>query len=98
MPEKESSRQFSAQEIDTLRESEEKLLTLLPVLRVGVSVLGKDKKPIYSNSALRKILGLSDDELHQGLYKKRKYLRADGSLMPVNEFPSTYAFRERKAI
>ena len=98
MPKKESSRQVLAQEIDTLRENEEKLQALLQVLPVGVSVLGKDRKPIYTNSALKEILGLSNDDLRKGLYSKRKYLRADGSLMLANEFPSAYAFREGKAI
>ena len=98
MTKKESSTLRIPQEINTIRENEEKLKALLQVLPVGVSVLGEDRKPIYTNSALGKILGLSEIALRNGLYKQRKYLRADGSEMPPDEFPSTRAFKEQRAI
>lgn len=84
--------------MDTLRENEERLQALLQVLPVGVSILGKDRKPIYTNPALEKVLGLSKNELREGKYGRRKYLRADGSEMPADEFPSTRAFKEQRAI
>jgi len=46
MAKEESSDRRLVQEFDTMRESEEKLQALLQVLPVGVSVLGKDGKPI----------------------------------------------------
>jgi diguanylate cyclase (GGDEF)-like protein/PAS domain S-box-containing protein len=95
--EKSSDRRLS-REIDTVRGSKEKLQALLQVLPVGVSILGEDRKPVYANSTLGKILGLSGKALRKGSYSKRKYLRADGSLMPAEEFPSARAFREGKAI
>ena len=98
MAKEESSDRRLVQEFDTMRESEEKLQALLQGLPVGVSVLGKDGKPIYTNVALGKILGLSEDALHKGQYRQRKYLRVDGSEMPADEFPSSRAFGEHKPI
>lgn len=87
-----------AKEIALLRESEENLLALLQALPVGVSILGKDRKPIYTNQALEKILGIPEDETQRGEYGQRKYLRADGSEMSADEFPSARAFRENRTI
>jgi diguanylate cyclase (GGDEF)-like protein/PAS domain S-box-containing protein len=88
----------STQEMDILRKNEENLQALLQILPVGVSILGKDRKPIYTNPALEKVLGLSRHELHQGEYGQRKYLRADGSEMPADEFPSARAFEKQQVI
>ena len=98
MKKEHTSTQQLAQEIDILRENEEKLQALLQVLPVGVSILGKDRKPIYTNPALAKVLGISEEKLRKGEYAQRKYLRADGSKMPVDEFPSARAFSEHKPI
>ena len=87
-----------AQEIAVLRESEEKLKALLQSLPVGVSILGEDRKPIYTNQALEKVLGFPEGELQKGGYGQRKYLRDDGSEMPAEEYPSARAFRERRTI
>jgi diguanylate cyclase (GGDEF)-like protein/PAS domain S-box-containing protein len=98
MAKEKSSDQHLAREIDTLRGREKKLQALLQVLPVGVSILGEDLKPIYTNSALGEILGFSEDALRKEFYRNRKYLRSDGSQMPADEFPSTRAFHEGKAI
>jgi diguanylate cyclase (GGDEF)-like protein/PAS domain S-box-containing protein len=90
--------QQSNLEIDILRESEERLQALMQALPVGVSILGKDRKPIYTNPALEKILGLPASSLRAGEYGKRKYLQADGSEMPPDDFPSVRAFDEQRAI
>lgn len=92
------SPQQSNLEIDILRESEERLQALMQALPVGVSILGKDRKPIYTNPALEKILGLPASSLRTGEYGKRKYLQADGSEMPSDDFPSVRAFDEQRAI
>jgi diguanylate cyclase (GGDEF)-like protein/PAS domain S-box-containing protein len=93
-----TSKQQLVQKIDALRESEEKLQALLHALPIGVSILGRDRLPIYTNPALGKVLGLSDDKLYKGEYGPRKYLRADGSEMPADEFPSARAFSEQQAV
>jgi diguanylate cyclase (GGDEF)-like protein/PAS domain S-box-containing protein len=98
MTKKESSNQRLSQEIDTIRENEEKLQALLRVLPVGVSVLGKDGNPIYMNTALSEILGLSEEALRKGVYTRRKYMQADGSEMPAEEFPSVRALNEGEPV
>jgi diguanylate cyclase (GGDEF)-like protein/PAS domain S-box-containing protein len=98
MAKKQSPQQRLAQEVDALRENEEKLQALLQVLPVGVSILGEDRKPIYTNPTLEKVLGIPDERLRKAEYGQRKYLREDGSEMPPEEFPSARAFHERKEI
>ncbi|MGB7875442.1 MAG: diguanylate cyclase [Anaerolineales bacterium] len=98
MVKRESSDQHFKQEIETLRENEEKLQALLQVLPVGVSILGGDRKPIYVNPALEKILGIPEGKLRKGEYWQRKYLRKDGSEMPNDEFPSARSLNESIAI
>jgi len=87
-----------AKELNNLRANEENLLALLDVLPVGVSILGENKKPVYTNAALEKILELTRAELQTGKYELREYLRSDGSSMPAGEFPSTRVFEEKRAI
>ncbi len=98
MAKEETSKRQLVQQIDALRESEEKLQAFLQALPVGVSILGKDGKPLYTNSTLGKVLGLSEDELRRGKYRQRKYIRADSSEMPSDEFPSARAFNEGRTI
>ena len=98
MAKKHTSTQQLAKEIAVLRESEENLYALLQTLPVGVSILGKNRKPVFTNLALEKILEIPDDEIRKGKYEQRTYLRADGSEMPADEFPSACAFREHQTI
>jgi len=98
MTRKTISSQKTTSEIDVLRENEEKLQALLQVLPVGVSILGEDRKPLYTNPSLEKVLGISANELRQGTYGHRKYMKADGSEMPPDEFPSARAFKENRSI
>ena len=98
MIKEETSRHFPNQEFDTIRENEENLRAVLRVLPVGVSILGEDRKPIYTNPALEKVLGIPNERLRKAEYGQRKYLRKDGSEMPPEEFPSARVFRDGKAI
>ncbi len=81
-----------------LRESEEKLRTLFEILPVGISFLNHNAQIIEMNSALAQILGLSKQELLQGSARSRKYIRSNGSLMPLTEFASIRALTEQKTI
>ena len=80
---------------EALREREQKLNTILNLLPVGVSILDQDRKVVYSNDTLGKILGTTKEGLLRGDYRSRKYLRADGSEKNTEEFASTRAFTER---
>jgi diguanylate cyclase (GGDEF)-like protein/PAS domain S-box-containing protein len=81
-----------------LLEREMKLTTLFEILPVGISILDQERKVSYTNPALKKILGISEEGLARGVYKNRKYLNADGTPMPVDELASSRALREHKEI
>jgi len=80
---------------NAMREREQKLNAILNLLPVGVSILDQDQKVAYSNDALRKILGITNEGLTRGEYRNRKYLRTDGSEKPPEEFASARAFTEK---
>ena len=88
----------SKQAEQALLEREMKLAILLDILPVGISILDAERKVSYTNPALKKMLDISEEGLIEGVYRNRKYLRADGSLMPVDEWPSTRAFKEKRGI
>lgn len=82
----------------SLHESEQKLRALFDILPIGVSILDDARNIQLSNPALARILALSQDQLQNGEYKQRTYLRSDGSEMMPDEFPSSRAFREQRLI
>jgi len=79
-------------------ERERKLAKLFELLPVGISILNEDRKVSYTNPALKKILGMSEEGLLQGAYRNRKYLRGDGSPMSLEEMPSTRVFKEKRDV
>jgi diguanylate cyclase (GGDEF)-like protein/PAS domain S-box-containing protein len=81
-----------------LLQSEMKLSMLFEILPVGISILDAERKVSYINSAMTTMLDISEDDLLKGTYGNRKYLRADGTPMPVEEFASTRAFKEKREI
>lgn len=83
---------------EKLQHKEDDIKSLLHTLPVGVSILGEDRTPLYTNATLKMILKLSQEEMGDEKYRKRRYFRADGSEMPPDEFPSTRVFEEGEAI
>jgi PAS domain S-box-containing protein len=81
-----------------LRESEQKLRALFDILPIGISVLGDSRNVQLANPALAQILDLSQEQLRNGEYGDRTYLRADGCEMTPDEFPSSRAFRDQRPI
>ncbi|MBC7877081.1 MAG: diguanylate cyclase [Anaerolineales bacterium] len=82
----------------TLLEREMKLSKLFEILPVGISILDAERNVTYTNPALKKILDISEEGLLKGIYRNRKYLRADETLMPVDELASMRAFKENREI
>ena len=72
-----------------LLESNQKLELLFDLLPVGISVLNPENQVVKSNRALAEILGVSQAQLLGGNSRQRRYLRWDGSPMPVEEFASS---------
>ena len=83
---------------DALYESEGKLKTVFSILPVGISVVNNNLKVTDANPSSEHILGLSKEQLIGGNYGKRTYLRPNGTLMPVSEFPSTRAIHQQVAV
>ena len=83
---------------DALRESEEKWHRIFELLPVGVSIVDANNLVSDVNQALGQILKLSMDDLLQGKYKARRYLRADQTLMSPEEFPSIRAVKEQRIV
>jgi PAS domain S-box-containing protein len=83
---------------EALRESEGKLKALFGILPVGVGVLDKDRNFLYGNAFLEAMMELSAEELSLGYFRRRKYLRPDGTPMPAEEIASERALKEKRAI
>jgi PAS domain S-box-containing protein len=83
---------------EALRASEEKWRSIFEILPVGVSIVSSKHLVMDTNPALSQILELSKEDLLKGKFKGRKYLRADRTLMPPQEFPSNRVVKEQKII
>ena len=81
-----------------LRESEEKWRSTFAFLPVGVSIVDGKHKVTDTNPVLAQILGLTEEGILKGAYAHRRYLRADHTLMPPEEFPSLRAQKEQRMI
>jgi PAS domain S-box-containing protein/putative nucleotidyltransferase with HDIG domain len=83
---------------EAIRSSEKKFKTLFEIAPVGISVLDRQQNVIDVNYSLQMITGLKRKELLNGSYRKRTYLRPDGTVMPPGEFASTRALEENMPI
>jgi two-component system nitrate/nitrite sensor histidine kinase NarX len=83
---------------EALRASEEKLKALFNVLPIGISILDENRNVVDVNPALEAIQTLSREQLMSGAHVRRAYLRADGTPMPMEEFPSVRAFKEHRSV
>jgi len=83
---------------EKLVESKEKLNTLFENLSVGISVIDHERRVIYENPALEKILGLSKVELKLGKYAERRYFNSDYVEMSLDELPSSRAFAKQTPV
>ncbi len=86
------------QDQERLRISEEKWRGLFAILPVGISILDAGHKIIDFNHALENILDITGEGLREGTYNNRTYLRANGSPMPPEEFPSQRAMQQQIVI
>jgi PAS domain S-box-containing protein len=80
------------------RESEAKWRTLFEILPIGLSMLDDQLRVREFNPALAKILQMDPEDLRLGTSLQRKYLRADGTVLPREELPSVRATQEQVAI
>jgi diguanylate cyclase (GGDEF)-like protein/PAS domain S-box-containing protein len=85
---------------EALKESREKYRVLFQLFPIGISITDESGKIIEANSVSEKILGLSIEEDIQIKYDSEKWqvLRPDGTPMPVNEYASVRALKEKRII
>ena len=83
-----------------LRESEERYRGLLNYLDAAVVVHAPDTSIIMNNPKAAELLGLSDDQLKgkTAIDPAWKFLREDGTPLPIEEYPVNAISRHKKAI
>jgi PAS domain S-box-containing protein len=84
--------------INDLRASEEKFRALFNLLPVGVSIVGLNRELVDFNQELVKIQELDVEELKQGSYLKRQYIKTDGTPLSAEDFPSVRAMTTQSVI
>jgi two-component system sensor histidine kinase UhpB len=83
---------------ERLRRSEEKFKVLFGIAPVGISVLDGQHNVVDANPALEQIARLSKEELLNGTWRRRTYLKADGTPRSPNEMVSARAITEKRPI
>lgn len=91
-------RRQRSQSEEELRQSDTKFRTMFNLLPVGIAILDADRNVVEVNPALAQILNLSRADLSQETHPDRRYLKPDGTAMPVEEFPSVRAVKENRLI
>lgn len=85
---------------EELRESEQKYRLLLRNIRAAVVVHGPDTRILMSNPMAQELLGLSGEQLlgKAAIDPAWHFLREDGSVMPLEEYPVTRTFADRRPL
>ncbi len=81
-----------------LRVSESKFKAAFDYAPIGISLLDQDRNLVELNTTLEKITRVTKEELFAGVYRKRKYLRPDGTEMPGSELASARAIQENRPV
>ena len=85
---------------EALRKSEEAYRNLLSSLTAGVVVHAPDTSVLMANLAASRMLGLSEDQMFgkQAVDPQWKFLREDGSEMPLHEYPVNMVLSTREPL
>lgn len=83
---------------ERLRASEAKFKAVFNNAPVGISLLDPERKLMESNDMLEQIVHIDKEGLNAGAYRNRKYIREDGTEIPVSELASTRAIVERQIV
>lgn len=83
-----------------LRENERHKQQLLSNLPVSLVVHGPDSRILYSNASAQEFLGLSEDQMlgKAALDPAWHFVREDGSLMPVDEYPVSKVIADKTPV
>ena len=87
-------------DLKTVREQEERLRTLLEKIQAAVVVHGPDTAIVSCNALALTLLGLSLDQLigKTAIDPGWRFLRDDGSVMPVEEYPVNLVVARRAPV
>jgi PAS domain S-box-containing protein len=94
----EAARHRIKQAKEVLGDWKKKLGPLFELLPVGISILDANRNVTYINSALKQMLGLSEEDLRTSSYLNRKYLNAAGDPMPADGFAGSQVLKDGKAV
>lgn len=83
---------------ETLKKNEHELNTLFEILPVGVAIMDQNRNIMQTNSRLKEILPIPPDDSYSNKHLQWKFLRQDGTLLPITEIPSFRALHERLRI
>ena len=85
---------------ETVRVSEERMRGLVEGVQAGVVVHDAQTRILFCNPAARKLLGYSDQDLvgTSNSDPKWSFVRADGSPMPVAEYPANRVLATRQPL
>jgi PAS domain S-box-containing protein len=83
-----------------VHESELKFRTLFETLPVGITIADENGSILQSNKAAEKILRITPEQHSQRLINgsEWKIIRADGSILPAEEYASVRALKEKRVI
>ena len=86
--------------VEALRESGERLRTLVESVPVGIIIHAADTTVIHGNAAARRIMGLSLEEIvgKTATDFRWNFLREDGSDLPVEEYPVNQVLATKKPL
>lgn len=85
---------------EILRNSEQRLHSILETMAEGVGVTDADGRMIYANPMAQQILGLSESKIKERTYDAPEWqnLRLDGTPLPSEEHPMSVMMRTGKPV
>ncbi|MBZ0114439.1 MAG: diguanylate cyclase [Thermoanaerobaculia bacterium] len=81
-----------------LRQGEQRWRALFDLLPVGASVLNSRNRIVEHNLALERILGLTREEIEDGMFRDWRFFGNDGGVLSEDRFPSVRARRTNRPI
>lgn len=86
------------QDKDRLLKLQEEMRTIFDILPVGVTVIDDKWNILNRNQSIERIVGMNREDMIMTKYKNRRYIRGDGTPMPVEEMPSMISIKEQRTV
>lgn len=80
------------------QENESRLKALFDLLPMGIAILDAERRVVFANPALKRIMGIPDEDLQAAVQRRWVYLRSDGTPMPPEEYASTQAMQSQQPV